>query len=212
MKDPSLLEATGSEPLSLEEEVEMQQSWRDDPKKCTFIVHATQLMDGVEDKNVLHVQDALPAMVGDVNLFLSEMEHSEGGETDNNNENLIGEVETTPSRQSSSLIQAEIDVMIAEMDFRGKQLGRAATCTMMLFGATEMGIVRFFCKINEDNEASINLFRSLGFEQCNYAACFKQYELELKKPLAELQAICEVFGTYKSIPCPLQTDVAALSS
>ena len=33
MQDPDLLEATASEPLSMEEEVKMQCEWRDDEKK-----------------------------------------------------------------------------------------------------------------------------------------------------------------------------------
>lgn len=205
MKDPALLEATGSEPLSLEEEKEMQQSWLDDPKKCTFIVHSTILTEGLEGKNVLHVEHELSSMVGDVNLFLSEVEDSDDGEYEDDGKEMDGQLETR-STQTSPLIQAEIDVMIAEKSFRGKQLGRAATCTMMLYGATQLGIVRFFCKINEDNNASINLFRSLGFDQCNYAACFKQVELEFKKPLSELKAICEVHGAYTTLPCSLRTD------
>ena len=38
MQDPYLLEMTGSEPLNYEEEIQMQQSWRKDEEKCTFIV------------------------------------------------------------------------------------------------------------------------------------------------------------------------------
>ena len=40
MKSEELQELTGSEPLSLEEELRMQQTWREDPEKCTFIVLA----------------------------------------------------------------------------------------------------------------------------------------------------------------------------
>jgi hypothetical protein len=63
MKNPDLLEATASEPLSLEEEIEMQQSWRDDPKKCTFIVHATEACslddDGSNSSEDFSVRDNL---------------------------------------------------------------------------------------------------------------------------------------------------------
>ena len=38
MSDPKLLEATASEPLSLDEEYEMQRTWREDAKsnECLF--------------------------------------------------------------------------------------------------------------------------------------------------------------------------------
>jgi hypothetical protein len=38
MEGEELRRLTGSEPLTLQEEEEMQQEWRADPAKCTFIV------------------------------------------------------------------------------------------------------------------------------------------------------------------------------
>ena len=56
---------TGSEPLSMEEEVAMQKSWHEDPGKCTFIVLSRERLqeEGATE---------LTAMVGDTNLFLLE--------------------------------------------------------------------------------------------------------------------------------------------
>ena len=125
MADPHLLEMTGSEPLSMEEEVAMQREWRDDDKKCTFIVLDREACvdlpppvavrngakveqdcgggkntNGDEENRTpcccpthagggadLHiapdfVEKNLDAMVGDVNLFLSEEEPDTDDEND----------------------------------------------------------------------------------------------------------------------------------
>jgi len=47
MLDPHLLFMTASEPLSIQEEMDMQQSWRDDPNKCTFIVLSKENVVGI---------------------------------------------------------------------------------------------------------------------------------------------------------------------
>ena len=71
MQDPYILEMTASEPLSLEEEVEMQQSWALDPKKATFIV--VRPSAGGEDRD---------EMIGDVNLFFNSVDDPKHAEID----------------------------------------------------------------------------------------------------------------------------------
>lgn len=61
MRDPSLQYLTGSEPLTLQEEYDMMNSWLSDPNKCTFIVLDKQLFETNESQ--------IEAMIGDINLF-----------------------------------------------------------------------------------------------------------------------------------------------
>ncbi len=62
MEDDYILQMTASERLSLEEEYEMQQSWKDDPSKCTFIV--------LQSESAAPGKSEFQRMVGDVNLFI----------------------------------------------------------------------------------------------------------------------------------------------
>ena len=156
----------------------MQQSWRDDPDKCTFIVLLREICSDENEKDF--VKRNLNAMAGDVNLFLS---HEDDDEADTS---------LAPCKR-----QAELDIMIAEKVYQRNGLGKEASCLMMLYGAQHLGIRRFFCKINEDNHASRALFEKIGFRQCNYAECFRQVELELKCETPEqlmqhVKKICDV--------------------
>mmetsp|Transcript_16139 Transcript_16139/g.24382 ORF Transcript_16139/g.24382 Transcript_16139/m.24382 type:complete len:239 (+) Transcript_16139:95-811(+) len=206
MRDPKLLEATGSEPMTLEEEIENQQSWRDDNSKCTFIVLARE--DCLPGDHYIENQIKgdfvvrnLDAMVGDVNLFLSDEEDED--EEDNV---LSDPPNASQSECNVALKHSEVDIMIAEKDKQGQGIGWEATCLMMLYGAKMLGIRRFFAKINEDNAASLNLFtKKLGFHQREYIVVFKQYELDLKKETNRemIEALTNAVGELQTFSCPI---------
>ena len=81
MKDPELLYLTGSEPLSLEEEYEMQDKWVKDEDKITFIVLNKELFSSTGE---------VESMVGDTNIYF-----------DNKEDLSVGEIEVMIADKSS---------------------------------------------------------------------------------------------------------------
>lgn len=151
MQSEELRNLTASEPLSLEEEYAMQRSWREDADKLTFI-----LLDRAIFETSTKADRELQAMIGDVNLFLHQLDNC-----------------------------AELEVMLAEPVARGKGLGREAALAMMLFacsaGALNSDIYVFSAKIGEDNTASLNLFTGLDFQIVGRSSIFKEVTLILDR-------------------------------
>lgn len=162
MKDPFLLEMTASEPLSLEEEYQMQIKWLSDPNKCIFIILVKDKCTGLihlgQNQREDFITTNVQAMIGDVNLFIN------------------------PIEDEPDCVEAELDVMIAERDARRKGYATEAVLLALLYGVDELDISRFFVKIHEDNVDSLMFFRErLGFMHSNYVPCFGEFELELKE-------------------------------
>mmetsp|Transcript_10757 Transcript_10757/g.20126 ORF Transcript_10757/g.20126 Transcript_10757/m.20126 type:complete len:244 (-) Transcript_10757:1161-1892(-) len=199
MKCPFLLEMTGSEPLSYEEEVQMQKTWRDNENICTFILLSKELCstfltaEDTSDSNpsmgARFIPKSLNAMIGDVNLFLSSDDDDDDAESDDRHC-----CEMVDCRYK----QAELDIMVAEESFRGKGIGKEAVLIMMLYGAEELGVRKFIVKIKKNNSRSILLFKSLEFEESNYAACFEEYEYVFQRHTAA-DAAATIRVKFKSV-------------
>ncbi|POR38103.1 Putative methionine--tRNA ligase, mitochondrial [Tolypocladium paradoxum] len=167
MQDPSIQEATASEPMSLEEEYENQQSWRTARDKLTFIV-CEPLQATPDGGDVRFVRakdaDADDRMRGDINFFLYPDEEEE----DTSQNGLIGEV----------------DVMIADTEHRGQGFGGASVRALLTYlqrrlaeilkehttgdGSLNQGdakLTGLMAKIKQGNVGSRALFQKLGFRQ-----------------------------------------------
>ena len=165
MSSEEVRELTASEPLSLDDEYAMRDSWEVDDDKLTFIV----LRRDTYDTALLAASATAPsrrvaecevlAMVGDVNAFIYEDE------------------------EDASLHFAEMEVMIADKANRGHGFGLEAVYLLINYCAqrlpASLKLTRFVAKIGEQNAASIGMFKKLGFVQYDHIAVFKLVCLKL---------------------------------
>nr|XP_045014702.1 N-acetyltransferase 9 isoform X1 [Jaculus jaculus] len=158
MKSEELQRLTASEPLTLEQEYAMQCSWREDEDKCTFIV-----LDA-EKCRAQPCPTEESCMVGDVNLFLTDLEDPSLG---------------------------EIEVMIAEPSCRGQGFGTEAALLMMSYGVTKLGLTKFEAKIGQENEPSIRMFQKLHFKPVAVSSIFQEVTLTLAVSEPERQWLLE---------------------
>ncbi|KAI3396455.1 hypothetical protein diail_12175 [Diaporthe ilicicola] len=181
MSDPEIQEATASEPLTMEEEYENQQSWRESHDKLTFILCKPAAINGAPGSCVQAGEvDSPDKMIGDINFFLYPWDDEPEGN------------EAGTSSAHPSYCVGEIDIMIASENDRGKGLGKAAVSTFMHYiwsnraailreyqSAAQLKLRFLMAKIKATNTHSIALFKSLGFEQEGDVNYFGELKLVL---------------------------------
>ncbi|GAA5980192.1 hypothetical protein JCM10908_001569 [Rhodotorula pacifica] len=183
MQSEELREATASEPLSMDEEYEMQQSWRVDEDKLTFIVHSrrSDAPDPREDsKAFLEAHGDASTMLGDVNLFLHEPE-SDTDEEDGVAEAAAEGQGADVTAKKPRTRRAEMEIMFPPSPSFPSRSG-LATHTLQVFlsyaaSALQIPPSSFFARIGFDNEKSLGLFRKLGFVEGKRVEVFREVEL-----------------------------------
>lgn len=182
----------------------MQQSWRGDADKLTFIVCLAreEIVNSTGTQAAMQggVDDRPERMIGDINLFLFEPEDDDDDEDD------IDATKTKETPPSTPII-GEIELMIARKDLHRQGYGRGALLSFMSYvldswagiaaeygngvagdTATSRKLEYLRVKINRSNERSTALFKSVGFEQTAAGAnYFGEVELRWKPVREELE-------------------------
>ncbi|RPA85614.1 hypothetical protein BJ508DRAFT_302867 [Ascobolus immersus RN42] len=190
MGDEDLLQATASERLTLEQEYDMQKSWRQDSDKLTFIICEEDASIAVAGLNPIRAGefDTPATMVGDINMFLSPYDNGE--------------------EASKTEVVGEVELMIAVQRRRRNGLGKSA---LLLFIAYVLAnadkvagegkkLVELRAKIHGKNEASVALFEGIGFkkvgEKVNY---FGEWDLSIPLTEDNVAALKAQTAEWKSI-------------
>jgi RimJ/RimL family protein N-acetyltransferase len=200
MQDADLQAATASEPLTLPEEYAMQQSWRTDNDKLTFIVCLPRQLPSNDITKVQGgVDDSPERMIGDINLFLFEPEDDDDDDDDED------EGGPNSSTEKSNGVVGEIELMIARKNLHRQGYGRAALLSFVGYildswaqigaeytnsGSSDVSksLDYLRVKINQSNARSIALFESIGFEQTAAGAnYFGEIELRWRPDRSALE-------------------------
>lgn len=145
MQDPALQEATASEPLTLEQEYEMQTSWSQDSDKCTFIILDKARPDTPGTGN--HGG----AMAGDVTLFLNDLDDRSVAEI----EIMIAE----PSSRGKGLATAALMIFMA---YGVSQL--AITKYRAKIGEQNMASLKLFSNLGYQEVSRSHVFHEVTLE------------------------------------------------
>ncbi|KAJ3860732.1 GNAT domain-containing protein [Lentinula novae-zelandiae] len=176
MENEELRTLTASEPLTLDQEYEMQQKWQMDEDKLTFIILAREGDAFIPDTiNPTDSQVSSLPMVGDVNIFFSRTPLS------------VSESTNSLPFDDGQEFTAEAEIMIAEPLYRRRGYAQEALRLMFQY-VTETHQVpvkmphsipptSLIARISDKNTPSIKLFERLGFQITKHVEVFEEVEL-----------------------------------
>ena len=220
MQSPTLRALTASEPLSLAQEHAMQQSWRHDGDKLTFVVCTPRGAGETHTGSSEDQEDEINRRVGDVNVFFYQDDDDDDGNDDEGNETAS----PNPDAQLTRPLIAELEIMIADPAHRGKGLATAALQAMLwyLYRHIDALIAEYIAftqseastgaklsppasqnlpslthlraKIAADNSSSVRLFSRLGFTLVNSGAPNYFNEVEMRMGREELRSSVQGLG------------------
>ncbi|KAJ4461490.1 putative N-acetyltransferase 9 [Paratrimastix pyriformis] len=157
MQSPELQELTCSEPLTLEEEYENQQGWWTEEKKMLILCPHDQNRRPISTEEDAII-DSLTSACGDVSLVMLSDDDAEKG-------------------NPKLLRSAELDVMITDPLQRRQGHAQQGLAAIMKYAYEHLGVRRFVAKILDHNQASLALFRRLGFEEFNRVEVFHEVHM-----------------------------------
>ncbi|KAI0684165.1 acyl-CoA N-acyltransferase [Cytidiella melzeri] len=160
MRDATLQELTASEPLTLEEEYEMQEKWQSDKDKLTFIVCARS-------------EESRLTMIGDVNLFLKG-DPKDDPEFEVEVEIMIAE----PGYRRKGHALTALQLLLSYATSPAPAFVPACTHAPLPI-PPETLVVR----IGDKNEGSMRLFEKLGFAVTKHVAVFGEIEMRFQSPV-----------------------------
>lgn len=208
MCDPELLDATCSEPLSLEEEYSNQVSWLNASDKLTFIIlaplscllsDAARLVAASEfarstdaaSNDAVQVTPTTTTSSGDCASYtnasecISPFEVSGKGASQDRASSLIDKTYVMIGDCNLFVLSndedgVEIEVMIAEKQLRRHGFAREALRLLMSYACRPpLHHTHFTAKILASNEGSKALFSSLGFEKFKEVKVFGEEHYRL---------------------------------
>jgi ribosomal protein S18 acetylase RimI-like enzyme len=177
----------------------MQQSWRNDADKLTFIVClAPESLSDIKtlDSGIVPGSlDSPETMIGDVNLFLYPHEEDDEDEEGEAKDASIA------AAQKKKVI-GEIEIMIARKTNQGQGLGKAVLLSFVWYVVSNLGSLMeeyhashgvggsqagshleyLRVKIDGNNTRSIKLFEGVGFRKVSETPNYFG-ELELRRPV-----------------------------